>query len=535
MRKVVIVDDEKWVRIGLIGSIPWEALGLELAGEAANGREGIELAMRVRPDILFLDMRMPGVDGREMIGILQRELPGTVTIVVSGYSDFEYTKEAIRHRAFEYLLKPVKKEELASVLQRALEELERRERRERSAAADFRERWLRRRLLHPGGEAEPETSGLREEGELAEWWSSGEVVVIAGCPDRFDGGRSDVRLVQAVREKLEQERAFLFEGKWDFIVTTAPDESAEAVVAAAVRKPDAAGLQRLAALLPGISRQLADAPSFSFGTSAWHSPDRLADAWLEARGALKGRKLGETGSWLKAGRPAAKVAYLYEEEKELLLALRAGNGENVRKAFDRFFGAVGGPGSTVEALQRSAVMLVHSLEKQLQAEGSRLEEAAGKDPARYAEAIRQRGDADSMRRLLEDDLLAAALRHYGRCGEKHGERIVREIEKMIGEFYSQPLSMVQVAAMHYMNPDYLGRLFKRITGKSFTDYLTDVRIDKAKEQLRYGNAKNYEIAQAVGYEDYRYFSQIFKKKTGLTIGEYRESVAVKAGREESGT
>jgi len=533
MRKVVIVDDEKWVRIGLIGSIPWQSLGLELAGEAANGREGIELAMRVKPDILFLDMRMPGVDGREMIGIIKRELPRTVTIVVSGYSDFEYMKEAIRHRAFEYLLKPVKKEELASVLQRALEELERRETRERSAAADFRERWLRRRLFRPGGEAEPEDAGLREEGELAEWWSSGEVLVIAGCPDRFDCGRSGARLVQAIREKLEQERAFLFEGKWDFIVTSAPDESGEAVTALAVRKPDAAGVQRLAALLPGVSRQLEDTPSVSFGVSAWHGPERLADAWLEARAALRGRMLGEAGTWLVAGRPAAKLAWPSEEEHALLLALRAGSEETARKAFDRFFAAVSGPGSTVEALQRSAVMLVHSLEKQLQAEGSRLEEAAGKDPGLYAEAIRLRGDAASMRRLLEDDLLAAALRHYNRCGEKQGERIVREIEKMVGEFYNQPLSMVQVASMHYMNPDYLSRLFKRITGKSFTDYLTDVRIDKAKEQLRYGSAKNYEIARAVGYEDYRYFSQIFKKKTGLTIGEYRESVAVEAGREES--
>lgn len=533
MRKVVIVDDEKWVRIGLIRSIPWESLGLELAGEAANGREGIELAMRVRPDILFLDMRMPGVDGREMIGILQRELPGTVTIVISGYSDFEYMKEAIRHRAFEYLLKPVKREELASVLQRALEELERRESRERSAAADFRERWLRRRLFRPGGEAEPAAQGLREEDEPAEWWSTGEVVVIAGCPDRFECGRSGFRLVQAIRGKLEQERPFLFEGKWDFIVTSAPDESAEAVVAVAARKPDAAGLKRLAALLAGAFRQPGDAPSVSFGASAWHSPERLADAWIEARAALKGRKLGETGVWLEAGRPIAKLAYPSGEEKSLLLALRAGSEKTARKAFDRFFAGIGGPESTVETLQRSAVMLVHSLEKQLQAEGSRLEEAAGKDPELYAEAIRQRCDAVSMRRLLEDDLLAAALRHYGRCGEKQGERIVREIEKMIGEFYNQPLSMVQVAAMHYMNPDYLSRLFKRITGKSFTDYLTDVRIDKAKEQLRYGNAKNYEIARAVGYEDYRYFSQIFKKKTGLTIGEYRESVAVKAGNEEN--
>src|SRR5688572_9234976 len=111
MRKVLIVDDEKWVRKGLIQSIAWDRFGLELAGEAADGREGYELARRIRPDILFLDMRMPGVDGKELIGMLNRDMPGMITIVVSGYSDFEYTKEAIRNKAFEYLLKPVKKDE----------------------------------------------------------------------------------------------------------------------------------------------------------------------------------------------------------------------------------------------------------------------------------------------------------------------------------------------------------------------------------------------------------------------------------------
>src|ERR1700754_2386936 len=108
MRTVMVVDDEKWVRSGLIRAIPWDRLGLELAGETGDGADAYEMALAAKPDLLFLGMRMPGLDGKQLIGMLSRELPELLTVVVSGYSDFEYTKEAIRHKAFEYLLKPVK-------------------------------------------------------------------------------------------------------------------------------------------------------------------------------------------------------------------------------------------------------------------------------------------------------------------------------------------------------------------------------------------------------------------------------------------
>lgn len=72
-----------------------------------------------------------------------------------------------------------------------------------------------------------------------------------------------------------------------------------------------------------------------------------------------------------------------------------------------------------------------------------------------------------------------------------------------------------------MHPDYLSRLFKKETGKNFVDYLTDHRIERAKALIVTSDLKNYEIADHVGYDDYRYFSQVFKKKTGMTIGEYR--------------
>src|SRR5690606_8540746 len=100
--------------------------------------------------------------------------------------------------------------------------------------------------------------------------------------------------------------------------------------------------------------------------------------------------------------------------------------------------------------------------------------------------------------------------------------IVREVQQLINQHYNQMPMLQQIANQFDMHPDYLSRLFKKVTGKSFVDYLTDIRIQQAKHLLQKTNYKNYEIAKMVGYEDYRYFSQIFKRKTGQTIGKFKE-------------
>lgn len=189
--------------------------------------------------------------------------------------------------------------------------------------------------------------------------------------------------------------------------------------------------------------------------------------------------------------------------------------------FERLFAAFAADCMTVEHLQWSATLLIHAIEKQLQGKEARLEEICGKKALVFTEMIQYRNDAASVKKIFTDVLLPAVLSYYSHSGEKQGEKIVGELQKWIETNYDQQLSLNQIAGSHYMNPDYLSRIFKKTTGKNFVDYLTDIRIHKAKEMMSKSKYKNYEIAQKVGYEDYRYFSQIFKRKIGMTIGEYR--------------
>jgi two-component system, response regulator YesN len=520
MRKVMVVDDEKWIRRGLIQSIDWERFGLELAGEASDGEEAYELALALKPELLFLDMRMPGLDGKQLLGLLKQSLPETLTIVVSGYSDFEYTKEAIRQKAYDYLLKPVKKEELNAVLDRAVQELDRRSA-EQGKAAGTSEEWLSRYLLNSGDSAQ--TGTTPKEQSLPAEWQEGQYAVAVCRADIF-AEQEAAPITQLLAEQLTRQRPFLLGGSFRFAAAATPGDARETVIAFCAAKLTLTELQLLHKTMHSAVQRVAGGGTYSFGFSHIKlGPQQLGEAFREAKQALRGRRLAETASVLFAGlaQLAHTSAYPQEEENALWLALQAGSCDAAAREFDRWFEAAGAAFLTVEQLQHNAIVLVHAMNKHLQSKSTLLEEVCGKKLSVLTERILHRHDCASVRELLEQELLSAVLAYFGRSSEKQSELIVMELTKLIETQYDRPLSLHHIAGTHYMNPDYLSRLFKKVTGKNFVDYVADVRIGKAKELLRLSKYKNYEIAQKVGYEDYRYFSQIFKKKVGMTIGEYR--------------
>lgn len=116
MKKVVLVDDEQVILTGLMRVIPWEEYGCRVVGTAADGREGIELIRRLRPDILFTDIRMPNMDGLAMVAALKSEFPALKIAVLTAYREFEYARQAITLGVSRYLLKPSKMDELKEAI-----------------------------------------------------------------------------------------------------------------------------------------------------------------------------------------------------------------------------------------------------------------------------------------------------------------------------------------------------------------------------------------------------------------------------------
>jgi len=125
MYRLLIVEDEKWEREGLVEFLDWRSLGIELVGCACNGFEGLTISEQTHPDIILTDIRMPKMDGLKMSKEIRRFLPHAKIIILSGYNDFEYAKQTFEFRAFDYVLKPVDKNSIQEVILRAVSDLDR--------------------------------------------------------------------------------------------------------------------------------------------------------------------------------------------------------------------------------------------------------------------------------------------------------------------------------------------------------------------------------------------------------------------------
>ena len=118
MFRLLIVDDEYYVRVGIKSAIDWSEIGVEVVGEAADGEEALEMALSSRPDIILTDVRMPFMDG------LTSKMPECGFIVLSGHNEFEYARQAIRQGAFAYLLKPIDRQELKDTVFAAMKKMQ---------------------------------------------------------------------------------------------------------------------------------------------------------------------------------------------------------------------------------------------------------------------------------------------------------------------------------------------------------------------------------------------------------------------------
>ena len=124
MYKALLVDDEALTREAISENIPWEKLGFELIASCENGRDAMERMKQAPPDLLLTDICMPYVDGIELARYVHENHPDTKTVIISGYDEFEYAKQAVRYQVMEYILKPITPTELTEVLFRVKESLD---------------------------------------------------------------------------------------------------------------------------------------------------------------------------------------------------------------------------------------------------------------------------------------------------------------------------------------------------------------------------------------------------------------------------
>jgi two-component system response regulator YesN len=510
MKRILVVDDERPVVNGISLIVKRElASEFEVVGSASSGREAIEEASAMNPDIVLMDVRMPGISGLEAIREMRSRGATSVFILVTAYERFDIAQEAVGLGVQDYLLKPVAKDKLAIALRSAASfldrrsELERKEMEHREAAEKLHS-LVESAFLHGivlgEGLGEGLLQSYRSVLGLAEPWCMAVALLFLPPPRIADSGpfieAVHARLRDAFRYRTSALVGPLFGGRALALVPLrGPGERDGArgellkVAALACSRELEAGLVLLGF---GSARPIVEAPS------SWN--DAMCD--LIARGTAA---RGEGPFPGMAGKP-------FEDDEAFLRELFSGSPERARLPLEGILGEILSRGEPTVADRARMTGLFASACRGLARRGL----LAADDVAAFmASSDFCSGEpvagawADAVRSTYF--LLASAM---GRTLQ-WSEPVARAVA-FVRENYGRQASLELAADAVGLSPNRLSRIFIEETGEGFSDYLIEYRIERAKEMLRVPGVSIKQVSITCGYPDPNYFSRLFKKVTGLT-------------------
>ena len=519
MYSVLLVDDERIILEGISAIMDWESCGTKLIGTARNGLDAKEIAEREQPDIIITDIRMPGMDGLQLVEAVKEIHPDTEFIMLSGFGDFEYARTAMRYGVKHYLTKPCNERAIAEALKATVAELDRRLSRE--AFIRQTEERLAQVLPHARERMLQELVTNKTYGR-ADWE---RIVRLTGLPE--GGGR--VRLL-----------VFEPEGEPEFELLFALKNMAEELLGGLVLLGTADGRQVILLLSGDMEPDLiaagVDAVLKTFArfyrreaTAALSEPGDAAEArrlYREAQECLAYRfYLGEGALITKReiespGSAGPEVEPPALDEERLWLFVKSGHWEPVREMLDGYFEALAR--MRPSAAEAKSVLIPLYIGCMRQGDPVQLDSRM-----KAIEAFDRLDTLQAMTAHVARAIQDVCEANYERHRSRHSE-IVEKLKACVAEHLANPQLSLHWTAREvlFMNPDYLGKLFRQETGEKFSQYVTRLRIEKAIEMIREADdVKVYEIADRIGFGDNpQYFSQVFKRHTGFTPSEYKRFV-----------
>lgn len=529
MWTIAIIDDEWQVLSGMQKIIPWQELNSAPAGYAENGEQGLQLVLDTQPDILITDIYMPVKNGLDMIEELRKERFDGKIIILSGYADFEYARQALRLDVSDYLSKPVTVQTLRDVLGKTIEQLE-----QERAKALKEDEWKRKLVLYePFVEQERLKSlvfgvGNGHGTEFAhEVESTGTALYRVEAVEiirneRVEGMKTnDWNLFRFalgnIAKELAEELGFdammieLYERQMAlllrFDVQTSRDESRLQAVAYARRFVQAAQDFLRIGIQIGI------------GGMKEH-PKEISGSTEEAFQALQ-EKLCMTDEafpiFIYKSKRDANARNLTElrpisNYQEIASALRQLQQEAAEDAVKRLMERLQEwSGLTVAELQRVAREVWTICKYSLYEVDIPLEEAF---PTKDID--KEIVDIITPQRFYDWALakVGAVCTRFGKHENIKHKQAVDFMVTYIHEHYAEDLRLAELAEKVYISRNYLSNIFRSVTGDTFNEYLTKVRMEKAKSLLAEGKMMVYEIAEKVGYKNVPYFTTLFKKYIG---------------------
>lgn len=529
MLKLLLVDDEQPILDGLKVLIDWEKHGIGRVEFAGNGQEALDKALKLLPDIVLTDIRMPVMSGLELIKLLKAKLPKAKYIILSGYQEFEYAKEAMRFGALGYLLKPVDENELADLLKSAVEACLL-DSRQRDNLASLNKKlnessaYIRNKILF--SIAVGDVSEFNAVRDKLEYCNIGKlpdryvciVIDLEHIGEKYVFSANDTDLIRFAAANITDE---IINGKSSGQVFYPADSQISALFE--VKE----GMDYL--IEPTLRDILARVKDFikipaTIGVSNIHTGfNGIAPSFREARSALKYKLLAEKGRILnykdvviegiKAFNITVKI------EKKLVNCILCGDTESisgmVHELFSEFRENRTNPDDIAAECREMLLLVKHSVNITGNIMG------IISDLCKRFRAEANNYTVDGLKNYLISVLEEAAL-EVSKSNYSGTRELITQIKEYISKNYPSQITLNTISEKFYFNSSYVSRLFKKELTENFIDYLTGIRIEEAKKLLAGTDLKVYEISERIGYNNSKYFTQLFEKMQGMSPRKYRE-------------
>ena len=529
--RIMLVDDEEEVRKAMIRKMDWEQLGFTVAGDAENGEDALEKLELLEPDVVMTDIRMPYMDGLKLVARIREKYPFIKILIFSGYDDFEYAKQAIKYRVTEYILKPVNGEELAEILKRVRISLDEeiKQRRNISMLQEsyenslpmLREVFLND-LVSRGADLSGVAPKLKEYGvdilDARKWLAAVIHVDQVEQAEEQELYRHQELIPISVRKLVEDHlktygRFTVFNSAEGITLIAAVDENNSET--------------GLITLLEDTCKESRRMLGVSITVGVGYSCDTLQEirrSYQTAVDALGYRAIVGCGRtiYINDVEPVnrGKLQFGAGEEAELTAAIKFGTKDQIGETLREL--AVRMDDAKVHDNQYQVYMLtiVNCLIRLMQQYDLKMSGMFDSED-HYADIIKR----ICRRESFAEEMIPIACRMneaLNQARDNTTRKVIVEAKEYIQENYADPELSVDVLCRHlHMSPAYFSTVFKKETGQTYVNYLTEVRLQKAEELLEQTDDKTYEIAQKVGYQEQNYFSYVFKKKYGISPTKYR--------------
>jgi two-component system, response regulator YesN len=533
MYSLLVVDDEKIIRTGIINEIKTSFCFIGDIWEAEDGDQALDIVARERPDIIITDINMPKINGLDFISSAKDINEYAKIVIISGYDEFEYAQRALKLGVEEYLLKPIEKEQLRQIILNIIEAIEKQNKlfydmerlksivqeslpaaRERFFNNVVSGRLMREEIIKKVDYLNIDMSGVSYCAGILKFSMDGEEV-----------NKEDLLLgtLESIKSDVfgEDITAYFFFVNVDEIGIIFASKCED------ISKTFLIINTNLGNIIYLLKRQFNISLKVALGGRCV-SVEHIAKSYKEAEQALEYSLLNNNQYIINYADICEKEAISLERpieiENSIIFNTKSCNASKVNKCIDELFSYYEAKSNiNASTIKKQVFELIINLSREVEEMVDITEDSIDHVELKRFEKIFK---ADRLEQLI-DSVKAIAADCIDKINKTYYNKSVSTIKKVMGliaaGYSDSEFSLEDVAGKLYISPNYLRQLFKQQTGKSFVEYITVFRMEKAASLLEDRLLKVQDVAEKVGFNDYRYFAACFKKHFKMTPSEYREA------------